>query len=336
MTWYLACAANSCSRSSRGWHCGAAWCARESLSSASELPNILFAIADDWSWPHAGAYGDTVVRTPTFDRLAREGVLFHHAYVSSPSCTPSRGAILTGQWHWRLRGAANLWSVFPDEFATFPEILAQAGYETGVTGKGWGPGRTQTASGPSPVIRFPAFRLSFVSEIRTSRSASGSAVPIRIDRTNSGLESSWGSMWIVSSRWRACRTFPKCAATSPTTMAEVQRFDQFVGAALTTLEEIGVLDHTIVVMTSDNGMPFPRCKSNLYDSGSRMPLAIRWGDSPAGRKSGGRLREFHGFCTDIPGGRWSATAGGHDRPQSAEHCCAATSPDEWTRPAITC
>lgn len=68
-------------------------------------PNILFAIADDWGWPHAGAYGDPVVKTPTFDRLASEGVLFQHAYVSSPSCTPSRGAILTGQWHWRLEGA---------------------------------------------------------------------------------------------------------------------------------------------------------------------------------------------------------------------------------------
>ena len=52
-------------------------------------PNILFAFADDWGWPHAGAYGDPVVKTPTFDRLAEEGALFHHAYVSSPSCTPS-------------------------------------------------------------------------------------------------------------------------------------------------------------------------------------------------------------------------------------------------------
>ena len=62
-------------------------------------PNILFAIADDWGWPHAGAYGDPVVETPTFDRIAREGILFRQAYVSSPSCTPSRAAILTGQYH---------------------------------------------------------------------------------------------------------------------------------------------------------------------------------------------------------------------------------------------
>lgn len=89
---------------------------------ANDRPNILLAVADDWSWSHAGAYGDTVVQTPTFDRLC-EGVLFQHAYVSAPSCTPSRGAILTGQWHWRLRAVANLWSVFPDEFVTYPEIL---------------------------------------------------------------------------------------------------------------------------------------------------------------------------------------------------------------------
>ena len=108
------------------------------------MPNILFAIADDWGWPHAGAYGDPVVKTPSFDRLAREGVLFHHAYVSSPSCTPSRGAILTGQWHWRLKGAGNLWSVFPDQFVGYPELLEPNGYVTGHQGKAWGPGRPET------------------------------------------------------------------------------------------------------------------------------------------------------------------------------------------------
>jgi len=109
----------------------------------NERPNILFAIADDWGWPHAGAYGDPAVKTPAFDRLGREGVLFRHAYVSSPSCTPSRGAVLTGQWHWRLEGAGNLWSVFPNKFSTYPEILKEAGYEVGVSSKGWGPGRTE-------------------------------------------------------------------------------------------------------------------------------------------------------------------------------------------------
>ncbi|HSG70106.1 MAG TPA: sulfatase/phosphatase domain-containing protein, partial [Planctomycetaceae bacterium] len=59
---------------------------------------------------------------------------------------------------------------------------------------------------------------------------------------------------------------------------EVQRFDSLVGDALRALEEIGELDNTIVLMTGDHGMPFPRCKSNLYDTGTRVPLAVRWGD----------------------------------------------------------
>ena len=106
-------------------------------------PNILLAIADDWGWPHAGAYGDPVVRTPTFDRLAREGVLFDHAYVASPSCTPSRAALLTGQWHWRLEESASLWSTLRWDYRVYPELLARAGYHVGLQGKGWGPGRLE-------------------------------------------------------------------------------------------------------------------------------------------------------------------------------------------------
>ena len=120
-------------------------------------PSFLLAIADDWGWPHAGAYGDAAVKTPAFDRIAREGILFHHAYVSAPSCTPSRGAILTGQWHWRLEGAANLWSVFPDRLRTYPEILDSAGYAVGHTGKAWGPGKTATPGRPVAGRTYPSF-----------------------------------------------------------------------------------------------------------------------------------------------------------------------------------
>src|SRR3954465_4514900 len=86
-------------------------------------PNILLCIADDWSWPHAGAYGDRVVRTPVFDRLAAEGVRFTRAYCASPSCTPSRGAILTGQAVHRLEEGGNLWSILPRKFACYPDLL---------------------------------------------------------------------------------------------------------------------------------------------------------------------------------------------------------------------
>jgi arylsulfatase A-like enzyme len=268
-----------------------------SIQHSADRPNILFAIADDWGWPHAGAYGDAVVKTPTFDRLSREGVLFHHAYVSSPSCTPSRGAILTGQWHWRLEAGANLWSVLPDKFATYPELLKQAGYEVGVTGKGWGPGRTETRSRELAGRRYPSFQ-AFLQQRQKGKPFCfwlGSSDPHRPYEKGSGKASG-----MDLDRVHLLECFPDCAEVR-SDMAdyyfEVQRFDRLVGAALESLEAIGELDRTVVVMTGDNGIPFPRCKSNLYDGGTRMPLAVRW---PGKVKPGRTVDDFVSFTDFAP------------------------------------
>jgi hypothetical protein len=103
-------------------------------------PNILFLIADDWSFPHAGVYGDPVVRTPTFDKLAAEGALFMHAYTSSPSCSPARASILTGRYPHQNEDGGNLWPEWPAQFPTYVGLMEEAGYFTGSTRKGWGPG----------------------------------------------------------------------------------------------------------------------------------------------------------------------------------------------------
>ncbi len=160
-------------------------------SAQHDAPNVLFAIADDWGFPHASAYGDPVVETPNFNRIAREGALVRHAYVSSPSCTPSRGAILTGQWHWRLEGAANLWSVFPDRFETYQELLKAAGYRTGMTGKGWGPGRTETEGRELAGRRFESFEqfLAGLGEAQPFAFWLGTSDPHRPFRPGSGEES---------------------------------------------------------------------------------------------------------------------------------------------------
>jgi hypothetical protein len=63
---------------------------------ASRRPNILFLLGDDWAWPHACCLGYAAIKTPTFDRLACEGVLFRNAHCAAPSCSPSRAAMLTG------------------------------------------------------------------------------------------------------------------------------------------------------------------------------------------------------------------------------------------------
>lgn len=249
------------------------------LAAADERPNVLFCIADDWGWPHAGAYGDEVCATPTFDRIADEGVLFEAAFVSSPSCTPSRNAILCGQHFFRLGEGANLWSTLAPEHATFQELLAGAGYHVGHWRKAWGPGdwrgagRTEPPAGP----RYGGFE-AFL-EARPEGTPFcfwlGSSDPHRGYRPGSGAESG-----MDLERIELPPPYPDSEVIRNDVADyyyEVQRFDRDVGAALEVLEEQGELEDTLVVMTGDHGWPFPRGKTNLYDLGSRVPLALRWG-----------------------------------------------------------
>ena len=130
-------------------------------------PNILFAISDDQSWPHAGAYGDTNVSTPAFDRVAREGALFTHSFSAAPSCTPSRGAVLTGQAIWRLGEAGMLMGTFPPELDVFPRLLEDAGYDIGISttlhrqrlGAGRLPSRRTNRVSDRPGLQRPQVRI---------------------------------------------------------------------------------------------------------------------------------------------------------------------------------
>jgi len=239
-------------------------------------PNILLAIADDWGWPHAGAYGDPAVHTPAFDRLASEGILFRQAFVSSPSCTPSRGAILTGRYHWQLGVAGNLYGSFPDSESTYVQLLEKSGYQTGRTGKCWGPGVPETKTRPLGGTAYKSFG-QFYSQRDPNKPFCfwlGSSDPHRPYSLGSGEENGIDLATIQ---------LPACFPDSPMVRGDVadyyfavQRFDRLIGEAVALLEKSDQLDNTLIVMTGDHGMPFPRCKSHIYDSGSRVPLAIRF------------------------------------------------------------
>jgi N-sulfoglucosamine sulfohydrolase len=261
-------------------------------------PNILFAIADDWGWPHAGAYGDPVVETPTFDRLASEGVLFNHAYISSPSCTPSRNAILTGQYHWRLGPGANLWSTLDPSTPVYPLLLEDAGYKIGRFRKSWGPGDI------SDWLRHPAghdyTRTGFAAFMAERDEGQpfcfflGTSDPHRPYGRGSGIGSG-----IVPEEIRLFECFPDNEIVRSDVADyyyEVQRFDTLMANTIKILEEYGELENTIIVMTGDHGMPFPRCKSNNYDSGARIPFAVRWG---SGIKKPGRVLDDFISTTDL-------------------------------------
>jgi N-sulfoglucosamine sulfohydrolase len=244
-------------------------------------PNFLFCIADDWGWPHAGAYGDQVVKTPTFDRLAEEGILFEHSYVSSPSCTPSRNAILTGQYHWRLGEGANLWSTLDVNIPVYPLLLEEAGYFIGHWRKCWGPGDLQAGGYTEQYPGGPAFDgfEDFMNQLPEGQPFCfwfGSPDPHRGYKLNSGKESGIDIDAITLPAFYPDEEIIKSDLADY--YWEVQRFDADCGKAIALLEELGYLENTVIFMTGDNGIPFPRCKSNLYDMGTREPLAIRWGD----------------------------------------------------------
>ena len=270
---------------------------RQPTGNNGQRPNIVFCMADDWSWPHAGILGDPVVRTPHFDRIAREGVLFENAFVSTPSCTPSRLSILTGQHHWRLREGDSLGGSLREDYDVYTELLQKSGYRTGRFGKGVWPSKHTFRQRDSFGERFKSFD-EFLEERKPGEPFCywhGGQDPHRPYELGVGVKSGMDLSKIK---------VPACLPDTVTVRSdvadylwEVQRFDREVGDIVRKLEVMGELDNTIIVVSGDNGMPFPRCKATLYDLGTRVPLAIRWGEKVQGLRE---VADFVSLCDLAP------------------------------------
>src|SRR5687768_7328956 len=251
-----------------------------SAQTPPKQPNILLAIADDWSWPHAGAYGDPTVKTPVFDRVAREGVLFTRAFAAAPSCTPSRAALLTGRAPHQLEEGGVLHGFLPERHPVYTDLLEQAGYYVGYTRKGWGPGRfeaggrTRNPAG-QPFGDFETF-LRGRPAGRPFAFWFGSQDPHRPYEEGSGAASGIDLASIRVPAFLPER--PEVRRDLADYFFEVQRFDRELGEIVERLRTLGELDNTLIVITADNGMPFPRAKANVYDAGARVPFAMRWPD----------------------------------------------------------
>ena len=234
-------------------------------------------MADNWSWPHAGAYGDAVVKTPTFDSLAQEGMLFQRAYCSVPSCAPARAVMLTGQAAHRLAEAASLHSQFPARLRVFPDLLEQAGYSVGFSGKGWGPGKWEVTG----LKRNPAGEK--FDDLESFLKTPAAAKPFCF----------WMSSRDPHVPWTEGRDFR--AAMSPDRVVipkhlpdhpdvredilgyycEVQNFDRDCGKLLDVLRSHGLLENTVVLMLGDNGWQMPRGLAHMYDLSTHVPLVVR-------------------------------------------------------------
>lgn len=278
-------------------------------------PNILLAYTDDQSYPHASILGDPVVRTPAFDRVAREGVLFHHSYTACPSCTPSRSALLTGRQIWGIGEAGVLFGTLSPEYPLFPHLLEDAGYHIGFVGKPWAPGDWRAAGltrhpfgteydarlepDPPDGIDIRDYAANFEDFLADRPEGEpfffffGATEPHRDYESGIGARSGLDPDKVFVPPYLP--DAPEVRSELLDYYYEIEHFDRHLGRMLDTLESMGELDNTLVVVTSDNGMPFSRTKATLYDSGTRMPTAVRWGS----RVAGGRTIEDFVSHTDF-------------------------------------
>lgn len=271
---------------------------------AEQRPNILVAISDDQSFIHTSAAGFTAVQTPAFDRVAREGVSFRNGFAASPGCSPCRASLLTGRHPWQIEQAGTHASSFPTNYVVFPDLLEAAGYVVGYTGKGWGPGnwkvsgRERNPAGPrfSRRTLTPPFKginnndyagnfQDFLAERPKGQPFCfwyGAHEPHRAYERGVGLKSGKKLEDVVVPPFLP--DTPEVRGDILDYCVEIEWFDMHLGRMLQELEDVGELDDTLIIVTSDNGMPFPRAKANCYEYGIHMPLAIRWGDkTPGGR-----------------------------------------------------
>lgn len=271
-------------------------------------PNILFCIADDASFPHMGAYGCTWVKTPGFDRVACEGLLFTNAYTPNAKCAPSRACILTGRNSWQLEEAANHWCNFPQKFKTYAEALAEHGYFVGKTAKGWGPGVAIDAQGkrrelagrpfnarklkpPTRGISRTDYAGNFEEFLETAPEGKpwcfwyGALEPHRRYEYGSGAALGGkqpSDIDNVPDYWPDNEVVRNDMLDYA---FEIEHFDRHLTRMLDLLTARGQLDNTLVVVTADNGMPFPRAKGQEYEASNHLPLAVMWKD---GVKNPGR------------------------------------------------
>ncbi|MEZ5354390.1 MAG: sulfatase [Bryobacteraceae bacterium] len=283
---------------------------------AARRPNILFAISDDQSYPHTGATGDKVVKTPSFDRVAAEGVLFRQAYGLSPGCAPSRAGILTGRFPWQIEEAGTHASAFPRSLTVYPNLLAAAGYHVGLTGKGAGPANFQGSGWPHNPAGPPYDK----------RRAPTRGLQINANDYAANFEDFLGARPKDSPFcfWFGChephRGYTKGSGlksgkrledvTVPPFLPdnaevrgdlldyylEIEHFDSHLGRMLAMLEKAGELDNTLVVATADNGMSFPGSKASMYDYGIHLPLTMMWKDRAKGGRVSDDLVSFADFA----------------------------------------
>lgn len=264
----------------------------------SERPNIVLIIADDMNWNDCGAYGHPTIRTPHIDALANEGMRFDRAYLTASSCSPSRASIITGRYPHNT-GAEQLHWPLPPDSETFVKQLHDAGYYTAAAGK-W-------HLGNHVKHHFDRIYEASTAGFQLPSGKDGKA-PKMVATKPSGCEH-----WDVALKnrpndkpfflWLAAldphREYEPGTLEPPHTVNdvivpdhlpdtpdvredlrmyydEIGRLDKYVGQVVGELQRQQELENTAIFFISDNGRPFPRDKTTLYEGGIKTPWIVRW------------------------------------------------------------
>ena len=236
-------------------------------------PNFVFLISDDQSYSGAGCNGNPEVHTPNIDRLASQGLRFEHCFAPSPSCSPSRSAILTGESPHET-GTSRFRSPMPATQNTILEYLKPANYYTAAFKK---------------VHQGTAFwsRWDFKGLHKPIRSFFEARPKGRPFYLHIGYHDPHRP-YLPGERYpeknpRSSIKVPAFLTDTPGVRKDIahyyeaiERLDVKVGYLLKLLEEHDLAENTLVIFTSDQGMSFPGAKGTLYDPGLHVPLIARW------------------------------------------------------------
>ncbi|GAA4045599.1 sulfatase family protein [Agromyces indicus] len=263
--------------------------------------NIMLITADDMEGTTPGAFGGPDGVTPRLDALATEGMVFDRAHVAIAVCQPSRSAIMTGLWP--HRNGAEGFEPIDDGVPLLTELLADAGYATGILGK---------VNHLQPIDRFGWDTAVGITGLGMGRDPRRYA-----DETAAFIGTAGDRPWFLmvnahdphrpfhgaddvgrffDEQQRAgipepSRIFtPEEASPLPGYLPDLpdvrteyaqylsssRRCDDVVGGVLDVLDAAGLADTTLVVFLSDNGMAFPFSKANCYLQSTHTPLIVRW------------------------------------------------------------
>lgn len=262
-------------------------------------PNILFVINDDQSHIHTSFAGSHFVNTPGFDKVATNGIYFTNCYAGSPGSAPSRSSLVTGRHHWQNEQAGQHASSWIKKYIPFVDLLKANGYYTGYTGKGVDPfqyarneadslWRTQNAAGKA--YNKHKYEKDTPHDSRTANGISrinysenfrdfmqqrkdhqpfyfwyGSSEPHRAYEKGS---------WKRNGKKLDQVDIPGFIPDSEEIRGdmldyaiEIEWADSHLCQMINHLDSIGELNNTIIIVTADNGMPFPRAKANCFEYG---------------------------------------------------------------------